>query len=426
MTRPPGQLRPAETERRASALGIPAADKPASPAVAGAESPRATLYSVSPWGSLSGAPLCALDHLANMFPDYDGVLVLCEHGALEDKALRQGTPVRCFPFLFMGLRRAKPLLFLKNVRRVVASRVRYVVGLGRCLKHRPGILHIHSRAVHLPYALLAGRLAGVPVVMTLHEPWAGGLEGWWQLALVRLFRVPVVCLTRAMVSQYPRLLRAAAIIPNALTSMPPPGPRKPGPAHRPVVGMVAAMMIEKGVDLCLETCRVLKERGVSFTLRLVGRWDRGEIRREADAFIARHGLERCVDICGEIHSPEGIYGDLDILFLPTRRDSFPRVVMEAMSWGIPAVATRVDGIPEMVADGETGLLAAPGDVQGFADALQRLIGDVPLREEMGRKARERAERLFSPEAYREKFKALYASLPPVRPPAAGKGRGGKE
>ena len=391
-----------------------------------AASPPPALYSVSPWGSLSGAPLCALDHLANLFPDYEGVLVLCEHGALEDKARRQGIPSCCFPFLFAGLRRANPLLFLKNVRRVVASRIRYVAGLRRALELRPGILHIHSRAVHLPYALLAGRLAGVPVAMTLHEPWAGGLEGWWHLVLLRLFRVPVVCLTRAMVSQYPRLLRAAAIIPNALTAMPVPGRREREPGRPPVVGMVAAMMFEKGVDWCLETCRILKERGVSFKLRMVGRWDRGEVRREADAFIARNGLEDCVDICGEIRSAEGIYGNLDILFLPTRRDSFPRVVMEAMSWGIPAVATRVDGIPEMVADGESGLLADPGDVQGFADALQRLVEDAPLREDMGRKARERAERLFSPEAYRGKFKALYASLPPVRTPAGKKGRKGKE
>ena len=248
------------------------------------------VHSASPWGNLTGAPLCALDHAKNMAPDYGGELVLCGHGPLEDKARELGVPIWCSPFLFMGLRHARPLRFLKNVGRVAASRIRYVIALARHLRRHPGILHIHSRAAHLPYALLAGRLAGVPMAMTLHEPWIGGFEEWWHLVLMRAARIPVVCLSQAMVSQYPKLLRTATIIPNALRTMPEPRPRRVLAGRPPVIGMVGTMIPEKGLDLCLETCRLLKERGLVFELRLVGRWTREPVRKQADDFIARHGL----------------------------------------------------------------------------------------------------------------------------------------
>lgn len=375
---------------------------------------RMVLHSASPWGDLTGAPLCALDHARNMAPDYEGELLLCRHGPLEDKAREAGVPVWCTPFLFLGLRHASPLRFAGNAGRVAVSRLRYVVALVRHLRRHPGILHIHSRAAHLPYALLAGWLARAPMAMTMHEPWIGGFEEWWHLVLMRLFRIPVVCLSKAMVAQYPRLLRPTAIIPNALREMPPPCAPRPADGAPPVIGMVGTMIPEKGIDVCLEACRILKERGVPFELHLVGYWLRDAVRREADDFIARHGLASSVRILGEIRSGSGIYENFAIFFLPTRRDSFPRVVMEAMGHALPVVATRVDGIPEMVEDGSSGILVEPGDAPGFADALERLLRDPGLRARMGQTGRELAESRFSPEAYRKRFGEFYASLPSVR------------
>lgn len=373
---------------------------------------RPRLYSAAPWGSVTGGPLCALDHLSFLSEDYEGTLVLCQHGPIEGKAAEAGIPVWCSP-LFTGRRHAGALALPGTLLGMALRRLRYVRDLSRLLRRSPGIFHIHGRDVHLPYAMLAARLAGVPVVMTLHETWIGTFTEWWHLVLMRLFRIPVVCLSKAMVEQYPRLLPAKTVIPNAVRFFPPwPVPRA-AVRRNPVVGMVGSMVPEKGVSLALEVVRRLREKGLEFKLRLIGHWKDDAFRRESEAFVAAHGLAGCVEFSGELRSPEEIYRDMDILFLPTRRDSFPRVIMEAMSWGIPTVATRVDGIPEMVEEGETGLLAAPGDTDGFAAALERLLEDAALRWEMGRKARERAERLFSPEAYRASFKSFYAGLSPV-------------
>lgn len=381
---------------------------------------RPRLYSAAPWGSVTGGPLCALDHLSFLSEDYDGTLVLCQHGPIEDKAAEAGIPVWCSP-LFTGRRHAGALALPGTLLGMALRRLRYVRDLSRLLRRSPGIFHIHGRDVHMPYAMLAARLAGVPVLMTLHETWIGTFTEWWHLVLMRLFRIPVVCLSKAMVEQYPRLLPAKTVIPNAVRFFPPWPVPQAAARRTPVVGMVGSMVPEKGVSLALEVVRRLREKGLEFGLRLIGHWKDDAFLRESEAFVAAHGLARCVEFAGELRSPEEIYRDMDILFLPTRRDSFPRVIMEAMSWGIPAVATRVDGIPEMVEEGATGLLAAPGDTRGFAAALERLLEDAALRGEMGRKARKRAERLFSPKAYRASFKSFYATLPAVRKAAV---RGG--
>ena len=108
------------------------------------------------------------------------------------------------------------------------------------------------------------------------------------------------------------------------------------------------------------------------------------------------------------------------MVLPSRRDPLPRVVMEAMCRGIPVVATRVDGIPEMVVDGETGFLVDSEDAAGFAAATARLLAEPELRARMGAAARARARQLFSEDAYVAAMLDLYRGLPLPRR-AAGEG-----
>jgi glycosyltransferase involved in cell wall biosynthesis len=88
------------------------------------------------------------------------------------------------------------------------------------------------------------------------------------------------------------------------------------------------------------------------------------------------------------------YRAADIFFHPSRADTAPFSVLEAMSCGLPVMATSVCGIPEQVSDGETGFLAAPGDSQGMADALKRLLMSDSLRVSMGKRARARAVEKF--------------------------------
>jgi glycosyltransferase involved in cell wall biosynthesis len=117
--------------------------------------------------------------------------------------------------------------------------------------------------------------------------------------------------------------------------------------------------------------------------------------------------------CGVLADMDGVYAQADVVLLTSRRDPLPRVVMEAMCHGLPVVATRVDGIPEMVEDGATGFLAESEDAQGLAEAVGRLLEDAALRRRMGEAGRERAGRLFSPEAYARASMDVYSRLLPT-------------
>lgn len=372
------------------------------------------LYSASPWGNLTGAPICALEHLRVLRNSFDEVcLVLCQHGPLEDRARSADIPVWCAPFAFRGLRRAGVRTFIRHVGEVARSRLAYVRGLYRMLKEKPGILHVHSRAAHLPYALLAGWGARVPVVVTVHEPWTGTLEDWSEIGMIRLLASRTVFLTKAMAAQYPRWMKGSAVVPNHAPVLP---ARKPPDHSRPLVVMAAQMVPAKGTDVFLQVCRRLGAEAVHFEAWMVGNWLEASARAEAQRFIAEHGLDGIVSIRGNLAQMDPVYERMDVLCLPTRRDSFPRVVMEAMCHGIPVVATRVDGLPEMVADGATGFLIPPEDPAGFAQALKTLVADRELRLRMGAAGRERAQRLFSPATYVEAMQRIYAGLGRGRTP----------
>ena len=84
----------------------------------------------------------------------------------------------------------------------------------------------------------------------------------------------------------------------------------------------------------------------------------------------------------------------DLFLLPSESESFGLAALEAMSCGVPVIASRVGGVPEVVIDGETGLLAPVGDIAAMAAHVVRLLADAPLRARLGQAARARAETVF--------------------------------
>jgi glycosyltransferase involved in cell wall biosynthesis len=100
----------------------------------------------------------------------------------------------------------------------------------------------------------------------------------------------------------------------------------------------------------------------------------------------------------------------DILCLPSYREGFGMTIIEAAACGVPAVASRIYGITDAVADGKTGLLFPVGDVPALTQALLRLITENQLRQQMGNEARERALELFSSEKIAHELLTLYEKL----------------
>jgi glycosyltransferase involved in cell wall biosynthesis len=162
---------------------------------------------------------------------------------------------------------------------------------------------------------------------------------------------------------------------------------RPRPDRRPErtfrIACVAGLRDYKGHRWLVEACAQLKERGVPFRCSLVGD---GPERAALAAQIAAAGLEREVELLG--NQPQDRVRALlersDVMVLPSvvtpsgMMDGIPVALMEAMAACIPVVSTRVSGIPELVKDGETGLLAPEKDASALADALHRLQRDPAL------------------------------------------------
>lgn len=108
--------------------------------------------------------------------------------------------------------------------------------------------------------------------------------------------------------------------------------------------------------------------------------------------------------------PERYMAAADIFCLPSYREGFGQVIIEAAASGVPAVASRIYGITDAVEDGRTGLLFTVGDVSTLVQALLKLVGDDELRRRMGEAARARALALFSSEKNTEEMLALYGEL----------------
>jgi glycosyltransferase involved in cell wall biosynthesis len=137
------------------------------------------------------------------------------------------------------------------------------------------------------------------------------------------------------------------------------------------------------------------------------------VRRAAE----RPSLGGCVKVLGFRDDVPAILSAADLLAMPSRWEGFGLAAAEAMAASLPVAATRVEGLGEVVLDGQTGLLTPPGDTEAFAAALRTLAGDPALRERMGRRGLQRARRLYSLEGFLAAHASLYAEVancPPAR------------
>ncbi len=98
----------------------------------------------------------------------------------------------------------------------------------------------------------------------------------------------------------------------------------------------------------------------------------------------------------------------DIFVLPAPAEPFGLVIIEAMALGKPVIAAGAGGPLEIVADGETGLLFAPGNAESLAAAMKRLLADAPMRKRMGEAGRKRYEEMFTAQQMAEKMMEMYS------------------
>jgi glycosyltransferase involved in cell wall biosynthesis len=278
-------------------------------------------------------------------------------------------------------------------------------------RERAAAVHLNSSKVGL-LGRVAAWLARVPVrIFTVHG-WAfaahhGRAAKVYRLAerAARPFGTVVVC----PVEQVRRMgieagtcdAEHSVVIPNAVDAAAAPA-ASPGEAGVPTIVSVGRLHEPKDFVTLARALRALPPG--SFRAEIVGDGpDRDAVERE----LAEGGLGAAVELAGERPDVPRRLAAAGVFVLSSRSECMPISVLEAMAAGLPVVASAVGGLPEMVVEGETGYLVAPGDPDALAEALARLVADPEARRRMGEAGRRRARERFDLPGFREAHRRLY-------------------
>jgi len=291
----------------------------------------------------------------------------------------------------------------------------------RLRQERFDLLHAHGARDHL-LAVIASALAGrIPVIRTKHN-----LTRVRRPLFYRRFASRLIAVSKAAQNV---LLKAG--VPQEKVTVVYDGadlqrftPRPKEPAVLEELGLDASHFVigtagrlgskSKGIPTLLRSARILMTKAPNARLLLVGRKN-----RQVEGLAASLGLDHHVIFSGFRRDMAATLAVMDLYVQPSVRDAFPSSVLEAMAMGKPVAATRVGGIPEAVIEGETGLLCAPENPEVLAQTILAMMNQPALLEEMGRKARARAERMFTLDRMMDEVEGVYQD---VRGKANGKQR----
>jgi glycosyltransferase involved in cell wall biosynthesis len=311
-----------------------------------------------------------------------------------------------------------------EARVIDVSRTGHVGGLVRLARHlratRADLLHVHTQIAGNVLGRLAARAARIPVIAHVHIE-SHLPPGRLRRGALRLLdnATARLCVRILVVSEetrrtlerqgYPR--DRLVVVYNGVELPATSGGDRlrrelgVGP-DAPVVGEVGRLAEVKGQR---ELIQAVARLDGDVRLVLVGADVEagGAYRRELEAEAERLGVRERVLFAGYRADAESLVGELDVVALPSRAEGLPMVLLEAMARGRAVVATPVGGTPELVSDGETGLLVPPCDVDALAAAIGGLLADPERRSRLGEAARRRVAAEFTADRMAERVLAVY-------------------
>jgi glycosyltransferase involved in cell wall biosynthesis len=182
----------------------------------------------------------------------------------------------------------------------------------------------------------------------------------------------------------------------------------------PTLLFVGALTETKGILVLLDTCRLLRDSGQKFKVRFVGHFESEAFRNSANLTIARNGLGDCVEFAGVLTGEKKwlAYSQADIFCFPSfyENETFGLVLLEAMQFELPVVATHWRGIPSVVEDGRSGFLVPIKDSRVFSEKVATLLGNAELRKGMGRRGREVYLERFTIQKFWQGLESAFLSI----------------
>jgi glycosyltransferase involved in cell wall biosynthesis len=291
-------------------------------------------------------------------------------------------------------------------------RERSAPGLVRAVRRlRPDLVHTHL--VHADvYGAVAAVSARAALVATKHndDPFRSGPFRHVERLLTRR-AARVICITESLARfQRERVglpARKLTVVHYGLDALPPawaggaPGPALPESAR--VLLAVSRLTSQKGLDVAVRALAAVRGDHPDAVLVVLGE---GPARAELEALAVELGVAGAVHLPGRVGDVAAWYRRADLLVHPARWEGFGLALLEAMLAGLPVVASRVSSIPEVVLDGDTGVLVPPDDPAALAAAIGRVLREPG---DLGAAGLARAREEFSVTRMAERTLAVYAS-----------------
>jgi glycogen(starch) synthase len=274
---------------------------------------------------------------------------------------------------------------------------------------RPDVVHKNAVGRDDFFTLTTGNAYAAPSLVTLHGGWVPEANALVQRVLVSADWV-VGC-SKAILDKgrelAPEIIPRSSVIYNAVNAPSIVPQQLPAGIQR--ILSVGRLSHEKGFDLALTAFASLSKRFPHARFILAGD---GELRQELEQQAANLNLVDKVEFLGSV-SPDKIPALINtatLVIVPSRQEAFGLVALEAAMMARPVVATRLGGIPEVVVDGQTGLLYERENTEALANAVAFLLEHPQAATQMGEAARRRAQNIFSWEQHIGAYEVLYQRL----------------
>jgi len=174
-----------------------------------------------------------------------------------------------------------------------------------------------------------------------------------------------------------------------------------------LIGNTSALSDHKDYPTFIRTARYLIEKGLNARFFIIGT---GELETVIRKMIAEQGLEEMVIMTGFLNNLPEVLPELDIFFMPSKTEGLGTSILDAFACGVPVVATRTGGIPEMVIHEETGLLSSVGDYKDLGDLILRIINEPDLRQKLISNSKKMVRQDFSKEITARRTLEVYREI----------------
>ena len=183
------------------------------------------------------------------------------------------------------------------------------------------------------------------------------------------------------------------------------------PEGRVLIGVVAVLEERKGHKYLLQAVKLLKDKGMVQKLPYFLIEGHGSLLEPLEQYVAQQKLGDCVRFVKGEKNISNLMNAIDLLVLPSiNNEDFPNVVLEAMGWGKPVVASNICGIPEQIENMKSGILVEPKDVEGLQAAISQLLENPSLLQSMGERGREIFNKRFLASIAVRNYTELYEGI----------------